>query len=312
MSNEIKIEVDESTKGKIFDIKRFATKDGPGIRTLVFLKGCPLICKWCANPESQEYKTHVMYYRNKCVYCGKCIARCPQQAIKLDEDFGLKVSLDKCLGCGECVEACYYSALEVIGEDISVGELIQKVMRDKEFYDNSGGGITVSGGEPLFQPVFTRELLKACKKNFLKTAIETCGYTKWPNIDSILPYTDLIYYDIKHIDPVLHKKYTGVSNKLIIDNLKMLNQVFNNIIVRVPFVPGYNDEDSVQKKIYNFLSDLNNIKRVEIMPYHRLGKSKYEGLGRDYRLKDLQAVNKKEIDYLKIFGLECGIEVNIE
>lgn len=164
VDDQANMALNENTKGKIFDIKRFATEDGPGIRTLVFLKGCPLRCEWCANPESHELKTHIMYYRNQCVHCGKCIETCPQQVIKPDKQFGLKIDFDKCTGCGECVDVCYYNALELIGEEISVRELMERVMRDKEFYDYSGGGITLSGGEPLFQPAFARELLKSCKK----------------------------------------------------------------------------------------------------------------------------------------------------
>jgi len=306
------ISVNTKLKGKIFDIKKFATGDGPGIRTLVFFKGCPLRCEWCANPESQEFKTLIMYHQNKCNKCGKCLKICPNNAIIPDKKYGLKVNLNKCDGCQKCVDSCYYNALEIIGEEISVEELMKRVMRDKEFYDNSEGGVTLSGGEPLFQPIFTRELLKACKKERIHTAIETCGYTAWSNIKSIIPYVDLIYYDIKHIDSSQHKKFTGVDNKLIINNLIKLDLVFKNIIIRIPFVPGCNSEDLVQKKIYTFIRDFKNVKRIEIMPYHRLGKEKYFALGRNYKLKHLDAVEKVDLNYLIDIGCKIGTQVFID
>ncbi|HLV09244.1 MAG TPA: glycyl-radical enzyme activating protein [Halanaerobiales bacterium] len=312
MSAKEDIIVDQKKRGKIFDIKRFATGDGPGIRTLVFLKGCPLRCEWCANPESREYIDQIMYYKNKCVGCGKCIDKCPEQAIYADEKFGLKIDSEKCTLCGICVELCYYNAREVIGEMLSVRELMKKILKDKEFYDSSGGGVTLTGGEPLFQADFVLELLKACKKRNINTALETCAYTKWDNISRILPYLDLVFYDIKHLDDTCHQKYTGVSNKVIIENLEKMDQSFDNIIVRVPFIPGYNSQNKYQVDIYDFIATMNNVKRIEVLPYHRLGMNKYFGLGKDYKLKDLEPVNKEELTYLVELGHKSGVEIQID
>ncbi len=315
MNNSIFAEEEQELDfiGRIFDIKRFATGDGPGIRTLVFLKGCPLRCQWCANPESQKSKSEIMYYKNLCKGCGKCLTSCPVSAIKHDEKFGLITDASKCILCGNCVHSCFYSAREIVGKDMTVSEVMEIVVKDKSHYDNSGGGVTLTGGEPLFQPLFTKMLLKACKDFGIKTAIETTGFTKWCNIEEILPFLDLIFYDFKHIDADMHCQYTGVDNEIILENLSMLNNTFDHkdIIVRIPFIRGFNSSDETQERMYRFISKFRNIKRIEIMPYHRLGNTKYYGLGRGYNLEDLEPVHKKDLEYLKELGNKCNVKVHI-
>lgn len=308
-----KTENDSNTVGTIFDIKRFATGDGPGIRTLVFLKGCPLKCKWCANPESQRYEPEIIYYKNKCKGCGRCINNCPESAIKIDKKFGLIVDMKKCSACGKCEEGCYYDARELIGENMTVSTVLGIILKDKKYYDNSNGGVTLTGGEPLFQYKFTREVLKACKKYKIHTAIETSGFAEWEHFMTLLPYINLIFYDFKHIDPHLHLKYTGVSNELIVENLRKLNDEFNgDIIVRIPFITDHNSSIETQKQMYMFIKQFKKVKRIEIMPYHRLGTTKYYGLGRDYELDYMKMVNKKDLNYLVDLGKSCEVEVHID
>ncbi len=304
----------QNLKGMIFDVKRFATGDGPGIRGLIFLKGCPLRCRWCANPESQKLRPEIIYYKNNCVGCGKCIESCQYDAAKEDESFGILTDQAKCKLCGDCVEACLYDAREIIGEEKTVDDLLNLIRKDRRFYDNSGGGITLTGGEPLFQCEFTVELLKAFKRENIHTAIETTGYTSRECLEVAVEHLDLIFYDFKHIDEEKHKEYTGVSNKIIKENLVWLNNQLDErkIIIRIPYIPEHNSAVSTQKSMYKYLKQFDKVKRIEIMPYHRLGASKYEGLGIEYELKDKSPVEKKDLKHLVELGEEIGVKVRID
>jgi pyruvate formate lyase activating enzyme len=314
MSPPGRIEVDETMSGTVFDFKRFATGDGPGIRGLVFLKGCPLRCAWCANPESQALEPEIMYHRTLCVGCRRCVDACPAGAIRPDDNYGLVTDPELCTACGRCVEACLYAAREPVGKQTSVKELMRIVRRDRRYYDNSGGGVTLTGGEPLYQCAFVKELLKACKAEGIHTAIETCGFAPWDCVASVLPYLDLLFYDIKHIDSDRHRELTGRTNELILSNLSKVARTFahGEIIVRTPYVPGYNTLEDAQSRTFEFVGRLPNVRRIEVMPYHRLGTSKYRGLGRDYSLRDLDPVHRNELEHLKKLGEELGVVVQID
>ncbi len=253
-------------KAMIFDIQRNSFVDGPGIRTTVFFKGCNLRCKWCHNPESQSFEKQMMFYKDKCTGCGKCREVCPNH-------------LQSCDFCGKCELYCPADARKVCGREYTPAEVFAEVIKDKAFYDNSGGGVTFSGGECMLQLDFLREILEKCKSAGIHTAVDTAGNVPWESFEKILPFTDLFLYDIKAFGAELHRKGTGVSNELILENLKNLSGRAD-IIVRIPVIGGYNDNDEEIRQIADFLKQIKIIK-AELLPYHAMGEHKYTALGRN-------------------------------
>ncbi len=284
-------------KGTIFDIQRFSIHDGPGIRTTVFLKGCNLRCFWCHNPESINFFPEVQYFSEKCIGCGNCFEVCPENAHKLKE--GKKIFLqESCQGCGRCVEKCYVEALILAGEEMTVAQVIEEVAKDIPFYKNSGGGVTFSGGEPLLQPEFVKALLVASKKKELHTAIDTAGNIPWKNFEMVLPYTDLFLYDLKVYDEIKHNKVTGVSNKRILENIKKLAKKDVEIWIRIPVIPGVNENIQEMEKISGFITQLTKVKLVELLPFHKLGQSKYNSLGLKSEMNELNTPQKESMEEL--------------
>jgi len=296
-------------KGIIFDIQRFSINDGPGIRTLVFLKGCNLRCQWCSNPEGQRFKPDLFFQPEKCIGCQACIKVCPQKAIiiKKSQIFFLR---ELCKNCGKCAEVCYAEARVMKGKEMRVDEVIKEIIKDNAFYTRSQGGVTLGGGEPLLQADFVESIFKRCKERGLNTAIETAGHVPWGNIEKAIPYTDLFLYDIKHMDPKVHKKYTGVDNQLILLNLKKLAKKTASIIVRTPVIPGFNNTEIEISDIAKYVAKL-GIKELDFLPYHNYGKNKYNLLGRDYLFKNDKILNKKEVEKFKVVVLEQGLKVKI-
>ncbi|MBR7133519.1 MAG: glycyl-radical enzyme activating protein [Clostridia bacterium] len=260
--------------------------DGPGIRTTVFLKGCPLNCVWCHNPESKKIKPQLLYDARKCVYCGRCAEVCSED-VHIFENGKHIINREKCCCCGKCSEACFSEAIEIAGKEMTVEEVMGEVLRDKLFYDNSGGGLTLSGGEPMLQFEFAYALLKSAKENGLHTCIETCGFAPSEHFSQIVKLVDIFLFDYKLSDEQKHKEYTGVSNELIVKNLKMLDDLGANIILRCPIIPDVNDTPEHFKAIADMANSLSNISEINIEPYHPLGKSKSELLGVEYQIADL-------------------------
>ena len=299
-----------SNQGLIFDIQRYSVHDGPGIRTLVFLKGCPLSCLWCSNPESQKTSPELAFRQTFCIGCGVCVDVCPRQAIRL-QDTSIEVDRSKCDLCGECVKVCSPEALSIIGKQMTVEQVLAEVERDLIFYEVSQGGITVSGGEPLAQAHFVEALLKAGKARGMTTAIETTGYAPWPSVERIIRYTDLVLYDIKHIDPVVHRRLTGISNKLILENVRKLANLGVSLTVRCPVVPGFNDKSRDMDRLFHFVANLPGVKQIDLLPYHRLGGPKYTMLGCDYALKEVKPPTRQDLERLTQVANRQGLEVNI-
>ncbi len=266
--------------GKVFNIQRYCLHDGPGIRTTVFFKGCMLKCAWCHNPESQRLQEELICRIVKCVNCGKCATVCPNECHTY-ENGTHKFDFSNCVLCGKCVSECPASALEIMGKDYTADEVIAEVVRDKIFYNTSGGGVTISGGEPFFQPEFLIEILAKCKKQGLHTAIETSGCTSEENIRKAAEYCDLFLYDFKLSDSDKHKEYTGVDNEKIIGNLKLLNSIGKKVWLRLPIIPLVNDNDFHFEEVAKIVNACDNIEKVQIEPYHKLGEAKYTGLGKD-------------------------------
>lgn len=264
------------TKGLIFNIQRFSLHDGPGIRTTIFFKGCPLKCRWCQNPEGIGSDIELFRYNHKCIQCGACFLQCSEKAVIL-YDNGPQIDRQICNRCMICVEFCPSGALENAGKEFSVDEVVQIAARDVILYEESGGGITVSGGEPLMQPDYLLELLEAFQSMNIHTAVETCGYSRWEVINRIAKNVDILYYDFKLFDKQASIDYTGVSNKLILENLERLVKNGTNIRVRMPLIPSINDDPCNIERTAEYLSSI-GIENIELLPYHNLGTAKYEGL----------------------------------
>jgi len=268
----------------IFDIERNSYVDGPGIRTTVFFKGCNLHCSWCHNPESQSPNPQMLVYKNKCTGCGKCKEKCPN-------------ALETCSLCGRCTLYCPHDARDVCGKEYTVDEVMREILKDKVFYENSGGGVTFSGGECMLQIDFLEAILKECKNNGVHTAVDTAGHVPYERFERILPYTDLFLYDIKCFDSEKHKQYTGVGNELILENLKRLLATDKSVWIRIPIIPTVNDTEEEIRSIRSFLLSCGTPEKVELLPYHAMGEHKYAAIGK--KVKMFSVPSEEKMKHLK-------------
>jgi len=276
----------------IINIQKYSLHDGPGIRTTVFFKGCPLSCFWCHNPESQKLTPEIMFFEDRCTECGECIKYCPSN----------EVSPRSCAGCGACVDICPSNAKELVGKSFSISELIKEIKKDAVFYEESGGGVTFSGGEPLLQYEFLSKILSSCAENEIHTAIDTCGFAPWKNFEILIDNIDLFLYDLKFIDDKKHIKYTGVSNKIILENLKKLSNLKKRIFIRIPIISGINDDDDNIKRSAELLSKL-KIEQVNLLPYHKIGMEKYKRINKEYKMTGYEKPsNEKLMEIQSIFN----------
>ncbi len=305
-------EAPRGTTGTVFSIERYAVHDGNGIRTIVYLKGCPLRCLWCANPEGQEARPQVFTFSDRCIGCGRCGGACPRGAAGGDPSTGGQELPTPCAGCGRCVDACPAAARRLFGRQMTVGEVLDAVLKDRAFYRRSGGGVTLSGGEPTAQAAFARDLLSACRRQGLHTAIETCGYTSFPPLANIARHLDLILYDVKHMDREAHRRMTGVPNDLILDNLRRLDAQGVPIVVRIPVIPGLNDSRENLTATAAFAAALPSVRAVELLAYHNYGSRKYAHCGREYALPDVELPDRVRLRSLctiiEAAGVPCRVE----
>lgn len=297
------------TSGIIFNIQKYSIHDGPGIRTTVFFKGCPLKCWWCHNPESQNLKHEIMFFEERCTVCGRCIKKCPEGAIKINHVFP-EIDKFKCTLCGKCTDFCPNNAREQVGKNITSDELIEEIAKDEVFYEESGGGATFSGGEPLAQADFLDDILTKCKDRGIHTAVDTSGYAPWKSFERIADKVDLFLYDIKLMDNKNHKKYIGVENTLIIENLKKLSSMGCNIYLRMPIIKGINDNREHIDNTIKLLSNV-NVEQVNLLPYHKIGMDKYKRLRMNYKLSGMEKPSSEEMEKISQQFKRHGIKIKI-
>ncbi len=301
-------------KGSVLRIERTSIHDGPGLRTVLFLKGCPLRCRWCSTPESQRSDPEKGYARERCIGCGVCVRSCPEGALSFSAD-RQKVCTDssKCQKCFLCVAKCPQRAMKQYGSFMSVAEVVREITKDEIFFFHSGGGVTISGGEPLNQPDFTSEVLRECKERGIHTAIETALHAPWKSIEKVLPWLDVLFVDIKHMDQRNHKEWVGTGNSLIHDNIRRIDQSKYpvEIIVRIPLIPGINDSNANLLAVGEFCKSIHKLKEIELLPYHRLGVETYKNLEVDYRLKDMEPPSLERIMDRANLLSKCNMSVPV-
>lgn len=295
-------------------IQRFSIQDGPGIRTTIFFKGCLLKCFWCSNPETQLSYPQLSFRDDKCFgsKCCICIFSCKREAIKRERD-RLFIFTERCSLCGECIKKCPESNLKIVGEEWSIDDLIKEILKDRIFYKKSGGGITLSGGEPLLQNKFVSQFVRECKRYSIHTIVDTCFAVDWEKIEELLEWVDLFYIDLKQLDNKLHIRFTGKSNKSILRNLERMSKknFLNKVVIRIPFIPGVNSDEITHKKIINYIKKLNSKLTIHLLPYHNLGRKKYRLLGIKKNEKLFRLPTQKEINkVIKLYG-KSGFNISV-
>jgi len=274
------------------------------------MKGCPLACAWCSNPESQKARAEIMYFREKCIGCGACLEACPKRELLKDV---FPRTPEPCPGCGRCAQACYAEARRLVGRRVSVGELLAVILSDRVFFEQSGGGVTVGGGEPILQAAFVAEMLAGCRREGLHTALETCGYSSWQNLSRVLKYVDQLLFDIKHMDPERHRELTGVDNARILDNARRAAGSVGEMVVRLPLIPRCNTEAANLHALGHFVrAQLPGVQRVDILPYHSTGESKSARLFRDYPLAGRPPLAREAVEQARDILVSYGLEVRID
>jgi pyruvate formate lyase activating enzyme len=300
-------------RGLIFNIQYFNIHDGPGIRTVVFFKGCPLNCQWCSNPEAIQSRPELGVRRGLCNQCGKCLEACQEKALSFDEEEVLRVAREKCRARGACVAECHPEALTVYGRETTAEEVFEEVRRDQLFYEGSGGGVTASGGEPLQQPAFLAALFRLCRDGGIHTCLETSGYSTPRVWKQVLPLTDYVLFDLKHMDSRRHRELTGRPNQPILAGARLVAGSGVPVLFRMPLVPGSNDGPENIEATADFVKSLDGdtVQGLELMPYHRLGVGKYETLDRRYALEEKQAPGPDDVEAVRrrfeAFGLTCTV-----
>jgi pyruvate formate lyase activating enzyme len=299
--------MDMMLTGMIFDIRKYSIHDGPGIRTAVFFKGCPLECPWCHNPEGRSYQPELIFRPARCILCDDCLNVCPNAAVtRLGDE--IRIDRTRCTVSGECAQACNAEALQVVGRKVTVAQVLTEIERDAVFFEQSGGGVTFTGGEPLAQPRFLLELLSECRNYNLHTAVDTCGFASWKTLDGIRPFVDLFLFDLKLMDEARHRQWTGMSNNRILSNLRRLSELGHQVIIRIPIIPGINDDEENLGQTAKFLTSLPNVPPVELLSYHNIAEGKYAGLGMEYPLPEINPPTPERRALITSFLLENGLQ----